>query len=456
MRLLIEGLNVTMQVQSRTRLIVPGPVRAALPRLAAGCVLLLLVGCAVPQPRGHGLQRVVVEPTTKRTYLLYLPEEYVNATEQERKARRWPLVVTFHGMKPYDIAWYQAREWEEEADRYGFIVVSPELMAFDFLFGQFPQRTLNRPFKRDGEVILAILDHVFATTEADRNNVLSTGFSSGGYMAHYMINRHPDVFTCLAPRQANFTANVLDPSLVDRSLYHPILIVNTQNDFGICKRESREAIKWYESHGYKNLAWVHINRLGHERTPDVAADFFARVAGVTPNKPPDVLVKRQAIDGNPKGLALLAGKMQSLQRAPGVSAAAPSPRQPARMTERPRAVVSTAARNDRPPQPPAQPNRPPSPLDIRVSSAIGFEPLLLLYSAECPSDWQRTADFYWTLNGENIGRGINGQRTLAEPGDYTLRLLVVTRSGAEHESSRRIRVLRDLNASSASTRGNPG
>lgn len=428
------------------------------------------MGCAVPQPRGEGTRQKNIEPTTRRPYYLYLPKDYVEADEAGRAARNWPLVVTFHGMKPYDIALYQELEWEYEADRYGYIVIAPVLKAFDFLFGQFPQRSVTPAFMSDEEAILAILDHVFETTYADPNNVLSTGFSSGGYMAHYMVNRHSERFTCLAPRQANFTARILDAAATQRSRYHPILILSTQNDLGICKRESREAIQWYETHGYQNLAWIYVNRLGHERTPDIAADFFARVSGAQPNRPPEALVQRQAIDGNATGLALLAGNLNRIEAAPGreppadarqiVRARPPTRRRPIlvagsstpsgagdKTARAPATPAATTTPRKTPPRPKPAPSS--SPLAISVSSAIGFEPLLLVYSAECPSDWHRTADFYWTLNGRRIGDGVNGQRTISQPGDYRLELLVVTKQGTEHRAARRIRVLKNLEASAA-------
>ncbi|MEW6253387.1 MAG: prolyl oligopeptidase family serine peptidase, partial [Planctomycetota bacterium] len=256
----------------------------------------------MPQPRGEGRREYLVEPVSQRGYHLYLPKDYVQADEAARAARRWPVVVTFHGMKPYDTATYQAHEWEQEADRYGLIVIAPVLKAFVFVIGEFPLRTINRDFKSDEVATLAILEHVLQTTQADPGNVLSTSWSSGGYMAHYMLNRHPDKFSCLAVRQSNFSATVLDSVTTAHSLYHPVMIVSTENDFVICKEESRDAIRWYESHGYRNLAWIYLKRLGHERTPDMAAAFFARVAGVTPSKPPAVLVGRQVIDGNASGL----------------------------------------------------------------------------------------------------------------------------------------------------------
>ena len=102
-----------------------------------------------------------------------------------------------------------------------------------------------------------------------------------------------------------------------------------------------------------------------------------------------------------------------------------------------------------PARPTETPQKPLSPLGVRVSSAIGFEPLLLVYSADCPAEWHRTADFLWTLNGKKIGHGVNGQRTITEPGDYTLEVLVVTPQGAEHRASRRIRVLRHVETSAS-------
>lgn len=430
--------------------------------LLAGLLLATLSGCAVPQPRGEGRLDRLRDPTTRRSYYLYLPKEYVNASEAERQNRAWPIVITFHGMKPFDVAHSQAREWQQEADRYGYIVIAPILNAFS-VFGEFPLKRVNSALRSDEEATLAILNHVYQTTAAKREHVLSTGFSSGGYMAHYMLNRHPDVFTCLAVRQSNFSPEVLDPTLVPRSRYHPVLVVWTQNDLGICKRESREAVNWYDRHNYKNFAWVKMNRLGHERTPDTAADFFARVCGATPNRRPNVLVSRQAIDGNPTGLALLAGKLKPMEQPPddrshsGSALIKPSAdvqptRPPTRVAKKNPPRQSSPPPNRQRQNAAAQPTperaarvawapRQVRPVSISVSSAIGFEPLLITYTADCPVAWQHTAKFHWTLDGQPIGQGVNGQRTIPAPGDYKLGLLVVTDQGKEHRVSRRIRVL---------------
>jgi hypothetical protein len=487
-------------------------------------------GCAVPQPRGAGQLEHVKEPSTGRGYWRYLPASYVKSDRSELGARRWPVVVTFHGMKPFDNARPQALEWELEADRYGYIVIAPQLRAPDVL-AEFPVRTVHPAFKSDEDATLAILAHVFATTQADPANVLSTSWSSGGYMAHYMVNRHPDRFTCLAVRQSNFSSSILDSGMASRSFDHPILILNTQNDFAVCVEESREAREWYKKNGYKNLAWVYIRALGHERTPDLAADFFGRVSGVEPLFPPTVLATRQAIDGNEEGIAFLSGRMSFAKTPTGARAMTPTvalatspepqkpggprpsnttvsvsvkptPQRPSapapaasrtpgaeagpslavrsvpptnapdysstrqvappaenrvalQQQRRPDTIAQQPATANRAAAVPSRPNVPRrDPLGIRVNSAIAIEPLHLNFSAECPAEWYNSATFNWTLGGEAIGSGVNGQKTIAAPGEHLLSLLVVTADGQEHRSSRTIRVIPRLSTASASSKGN--
>ena len=90
-----------------------------------------MVGCAIPQPRGNGTLERIQEPTTGRHYWLYLPETYVAQDGVRSDGRRWPLVMTFHGMKPFDNARAQAQEFQQEADNYGFVVCAPELLSPD-------------------------------------------------------------------------------------------------------------------------------------------------------------------------------------------------------------------------------------------------------------------------------------------------------------------------------------
>ena len=317
--------------------------RHAVSVLPALILLPIVAGCAVPQPRGGGQLALRGEPTTSRGYWLYLPRQYVQADEQARSSRRWPVVVSFHGMPPFDGAHAQALEWEQEADRYGFIVVAPRLRSPGVLSSF---RSVGSALESDEEATLRVLDDVFATTRADRSNVLSTSWSSGGYVAHYMLNHHPDRFTCLAVRQSNYSESIMDAGRVPESLRHPVLVLAAQHDFGIVKRETRRAIEWYERNQYVNFAWVEIKGLGHERTPDMAAAFFARFAGVEPNEPPAVLARRQAIGGNPRGLALLSGDDQPVESSMTSASALPATPNVQRPAVRPQ--VTPSDRTERP------------------------------------------------------------------------------------------------------------
>lgn len=250
-------------------------------------VLPILAGCAVPQPRGMGRYARVQEPNTHAWYHLYLPADYVKKSDRHRisSLRRWPLVVTLHGMKPYDNARPQEREWEQQADIYGYVVCAPELHTSDS-FMEFPLTREHGYVLADRRNVLAIMDHVFATTKADPDNVLLTSWSCGGYLVHYFANRVPGRFSCIATRLSNFSAKLLEEDNVP--LYRdrvPVAIFIGDSDFAACKRESQDAVAWYTARGFRTVEGKTIDKMGHERIPQTAAAFFAKQIGIQPLHP---------------------------------------------------------------------------------------------------------------------------------------------------------------------------
>ncbi len=259
--------------------------RIVISLFSASC-LLFLTGCPIPQPRGKGLYQHIQEPMTKAWYHLYLPVDYVRNNGMHPdypKVKKWPLVMTFHGMKPYDNALPQEREWEQEADTYGYIVCAPQLSTSDS-FMQFPLRKEHSYVLRDRRNVLAIMDHVFATTRADRSRVLSTSWSCGGYLAHYFPNRFPDKFCCIATRLSNFCADLMVEATVPRYRDVPVAVFIGDGDFPACKEESEFAVAWYKTRGF-NVEGKMIDRMGHRRIPQTAAAFFARTIGIDPIRP---------------------------------------------------------------------------------------------------------------------------------------------------------------------------
>lgn len=266
------------------------PTRSARIRHARFLPVVLLfptlTGCLVPQPRGQGLESRVREPQSGADYFLYLPEQYVqnNGIHPHDPNRRWPLVVTFHGMKPYDTWDRQIHEWQEQADAYGFIVCAPWLQTCDS-FMEFPLRNEHAYVLRDKDAVMAIIDHVLANYRADPDAVLSTSWSSGGFMAHYIPNRFPHRFRCIATRLSNFSPDILTDATVPMYRNMPVAVFIGESDFPACITQSQQAVAWYKARGFTHVESKMIDGMGHSRIPQTAAAFFARQLGIEPFKP---------------------------------------------------------------------------------------------------------------------------------------------------------------------------
>lgn len=264
--------------------------RSGLQRLLATCGVGLvagLCGCVVPQPLGRGLEQRVAEPRLQAEYFLYLPEAYVknNGAYPGDPNRRWPVVMTFHGMKPYDTWDRQIHEWQEEADTYGYIVCAPWLQSCDGIFMQFPLRKEHDYVLKDKERVMACLDHLLATTRADPNAVLSTSWSSGGFMAHYFPNKFPHRFRCIATRLSNFSPDIMTDATVPLYRETPVAVFIGESDFPACTEQSKNAVAWYKSRGFRTVDGKMIDGIGHKRIPQTAAAFFARQLGIEPLDP---------------------------------------------------------------------------------------------------------------------------------------------------------------------------
>ncbi len=456
----------------------------------AALLVLPAVGCVVGQRPGQGKAMRLIEPSTSAGYWLYLPEHY---EKQANQGRHLPLVMTFHGMNPFDSASGQIREWQQEADRYGYAVCAPELLEAGLL-SPVPLTAVTPAFEKDEARVLAIMDHLARTVSVDPNKVVATSFSYGGYLAHYMVNHHPDRFSCIAVKQSNFSESILDPEMTPRYRDYKVGIFYTQNDLRICREESQRAAQWYHRHGF-DVRFGVFKGLGHERTPSLAAALFAQTCGATPRTPPVELAKLQlmelpldktaeaaatqvavassqgpqlspARDQSSKELSMSSSKM--VADATDVESGLPSP------SGRKPTVISTPLPRDQNksgalagkhptvlrtkpiPLPGKKKNARPartstplpakaatdSPIRVRLSSHIGISPLLVSYSVgQLPARWRKGAFFLWTDNGEPISNAINGQKFLIDPGEHQLEVLVTTVDGHEYRATETITVL---------------
>jgi len=160
----------------------------------------------------------LVEPETKMSYWLYLPEDYVRSNGQRRATARGP--------------------WSSRCTACGpttTLIPDPLLAA-----GGGPVRlrvvapcceratachavALRDPtlpyVRRDERAMLVVMDEVCGGPTPTRPRFYSPVFLRG-YMAHYMMNRHPERFLALAALGSNFNEELLDygqiPSIGER------------------------------------------------------------------------------------------------------------------------------------------------------------------------------------------------------------------------------------------------
>ncbi len=257
-----------------------------------------------------GIQRQILLHVGNQswTYFAYLPEQYVKQEKRGvKKPRhpktedgRWPLVVSFNGARPFDGPIGQVATWYREADRYGFIVVVPRLFGDgSYLLARLegwdidstPEvwgatQSQSTAYVREGveNAVVVMRDAMFRWPIAT-DHVLATGWLTGGTIAHSLVNRHPELFSCLAVRQAPFSADFLDPARVKEYASMPIGVFWTQKDFAYVQSTSRRAVEWYRKRGCRDVSLGVFAPPDHRRMPEVAATFFAMHCGITPRRP---------------------------------------------------------------------------------------------------------------------------------------------------------------------------
>jgi poly(3-hydroxybutyrate) depolymerase len=235
--------------------------------MGMGLAALTLAGCPVPQLQNTpSWQRREIDPMSGRAYWLYVPHNY-------SFAKAAPLIVTCHGTPPYDVAEHHIREWKMLGEQNGCIVVAPELVATDGIFGDGPVGGMLD----DERFILSIVSLMGYKFNLDRANIMITGFSGGGFPAYFVGLRRPDVFSTIVARSCNFSdtnlANwVPTGGSADRQ---SIMVYYGENDPGAIRNQSSNAIKFLQSKGYAIDTTV-IPGIGHERRPEVAMSFFRR------------------------------------------------------------------------------------------------------------------------------------------------------------------------------------
>jgi len=226
-------------------------------------MIFLLAGCPVTQDQNTiEQQRHEVNAATGTGYWLFVPHGY-------RHDRPAPLVVTCHGSPPYDVSEMHIREMKKLCELNGWIVVAPDLIGTDGIFGDGPLTGMWEDERR----ILSIVSELGYRYNIDRANVMITGFSGGGFPVYWVGLRNPDVFSVAAARSCDFSEGNLDGWYPPEAREVRMLIYYGENDPGAIVIQSRAAIDYFRSKGF-SVVTVVIPGIGHERRPEVAENFF--------------------------------------------------------------------------------------------------------------------------------------------------------------------------------------
>jgi poly(3-hydroxybutyrate) depolymerase len=231
--------------------------------MLAGAMALLLGGCAVPQPQNTIEQeRYEVNPETGKAYWLFVPHSY-------RHDQPMPLIVSCHGTPPYDVANHHIREWKWLAEQNGCIVVAPDVVGTDGIFGDGPVGYMLA----DERAILSIISALGYRFNIDRANIMISGFSGGGFPTYWVGLRNPDIFSVVAGRNCNFNEGNLDGWYPPEAKETRVLVYYGENDPGTIAAQSRAGIEYFRLRGF-NISTATIPGAGHERHPEVAMKFF--------------------------------------------------------------------------------------------------------------------------------------------------------------------------------------
>jgi len=224
----------------------------------------ILPGCPVPSTPATPVQPV------KKHHLVTGTKYYIYTPSYHTPKHKWPVVITLHGSFGWDGPMRQAEEWQYYAEKYGFILIAPSLSSAE---GILPVLSWDKQLKKDEHNVLAILDEVIESHNADPKAVMLSGFSAGGYPMYYIGLRNPKRFSMLVSRGGNSDLKIFENiDLSDSAKRLPIMIFWGKDDV-FTKNAGWRAFRWLRQNGVSTAQMKKVKG-GHLRRPEAAYLFW--------------------------------------------------------------------------------------------------------------------------------------------------------------------------------------
>ncbi len=231
-------------------------------------ILLLLVwmlpGCPVPSTPDTPVKAV------KTRHLATGAKYYIYKPSYHNKKRTWPVVITLHGSFGWDGPMRQTKEWQYYAEKYGFILISPSLSSAE---GILPVLWWDSKLQKDEKNILAILDEVIETHNADPEAVMLSGFSAGGYTMYYVGLRNPERFSMLVSRGGNSSLKIFESIELTEAAKKLRIMIFWGKDDVFTKEAGWRAFRWLRQNGVSTAEMKKVKG-GHLRRPEAAYIFW--------------------------------------------------------------------------------------------------------------------------------------------------------------------------------------
>ena len=236
-----------------------------LPHRTIGAALALVATAVAAEPMGEATRQLSTVAGRERTFIEYVPKTFKPGA---------PLLFVLHpsGGDAAGMRDYSNYEFDELADKHGFLVVYPDGVGNtwnDCRGGSpFPSKQLKID---DAGFIKSLLNHEVAAHAVERKRVFAAGWSNGAQLAYRLALENPQDFAGVAAVSASVPVKEnLDCGQVDKPI--PVMIVNGTAD----------PINPFRG-GMVNLGAA---KLGNVLSSEDTAKYWAKLLGVA--APPQI------------------------------------------------------------------------------------------------------------------------------------------------------------------------
>jgi len=161
------------------------------------------------------------------------------------------------------------------AEKYRMIICAPDFDSANGLLAIPPDHPAPE-LLRDEDATLRIVAQLKSRYHIMPHGIMITGWSGGGYPAHFIGLRHPDLFRCIASRTANFSTLLVSEDAARRARHMHVYIFYGMFDLPGFKTIARNAHEWYARRGFENATMRELPT-GHDPNQAEAARYFADI-----------------------------------------------------------------------------------------------------------------------------------------------------------------------------------